>query len=606
MVIEDYNPRLRPWYRSSQVQQKQNWSDIYLYASNNKPAISSSLPFFTKEGNFYGVLTTSVTLEGIGRFLSGMALSDNSSVLITDPEGLIIASSMEVPLLDSLNNRIHASRLDNPVFSGVFKSFLESGNSGRKKSEFGLNINNSRYYVHAAPYYGPQNLKWELFVIIPEKDFMTAFYRASTYGIIFLLLFSFIAVYLSYLIAKKTTDPIVNLSNMVSQISWDENTLIEWNIPDKVLKRKDEIGILAHSFNDLEDRLNTTIKYLLQSKKEYKDLVENINSIIMRVRQDGTITYCNPFALNFYGYKEDELIGRTVQETVLKTDNPDNSDIFREIFNKNKKYWNGINKNITAEGKEVWILWSNAMLYEDDISKRELLSIGQDITSRKNVEIKLNESLEEKSVLLKEIHHRVKNNLQIVISLINLQLGDISDERIEEILESLQNRIQSIALVHEMLYASDSFNKIDFYDYIYKIVINISATHNRIQNPIEVKVDGDRIFLDIERATTCGLIINELIINVYKHAFTGMDTTDCRIDIKLVKNSSGIVEVSIQDNGRGISPNAEPGMGSLLIEALTDQLGGKMEVSNKNGTLFRLSFKADPKPAPHKEPLDLK
>ena len=97
---------------------------------------------------------------------------------------------------------------------------------------------------------------------------MTAFYRASTYGIIFLIFFSFVAVYLSYLIAKKTTDPIVNLSNTVSRISWDENTLIEWNIPDKILKRKDETGILAHSFNDLGDRLNSTIKYLIQSKKE--------------------------------------------------------------------------------------------------------------------------------------------------------------------------------------------------------------------------------------------------------------------------------------------------------------------------------------------------
>ncbi|MCF6335594.1 MAG: PAS domain S-box protein, partial [Spirochaetales bacterium] len=516
---------------------------------------------------------------------------DNSYVLITDPEGFAVASSRDVPLLDDGNNRIYASNLDDPVFSKVFKVFSNSTTLKSRISEFLLKINNTSYYIQATPYFGPQNLKWQLFVIIPEKDFMAAFYQALTYGIIFLLIFSAIAVYLSYLIAKKTTDPIANLSYMVSRISLKEDAVPEWNIPGKILNRKDEIGTLAHSFNDLEDRLNSTVKYLRQSKKEYKDLVENINSIIMRVKEDGTITYCNPFALNFYGYSEEELIGKSVLETILKTGNP---NIFREIFNKNKKYWNGITKNITADGTEVWILWSNAMLLEDDSEKKELLSIGQDITSRKKVEIKLTESLEEKSVLLKEIHHRVKNNLQIVISLINLQLGDISDKKMQEILGSLQNRIQSIALVHEMLYSSDSLNKIDFYDYIFNIVINISATHNRIQNPILVEVKGDRMFLDIERSTTCGLIINELIINAYKHAFIGMETTECRIDIDIAKKKSGKIEISIQDNGKGIDPDAESGMGNLLIEALSDQLNGEISVKNNKGTLFQLCFTADP------------
>ena len=597
-TIIDYDPRLRPWYKASIKSKLPSWSDIYLFSSNNQPAISGSQPYFPVASEFSGVFTTSVTLEGISKFLAKLSISNNSSVLVIEPSGITIATSKKVPLLDSLNHSISASNLKNPIFSAVSKKFSEEIADGKKGIVFGfpLKVNNIKYLVRATSYYGPHGLNWYVLVIIPESDYMSDYQRASIFGIIFLILFLVIIVFTSYLIAGATAKPIVKLSKLISQISWIENTDTEWSIPPKILKRKDEIGLLAKAFSEMEKQLNLTITDLSISQKEYKNLVENINSIVMKIKPDGEISYCNPFGLNFYGYSENELIGSRVQDTVLKTNSEEDFGLLKKIFQHDKRYWNGTNRNITSTGKEVWILWSNSKIYDPDGNVKELLSIGQDFSSRKTAQTKLKDSLKEKNILLKEIHHRVKNNLQIINSLVNLQLSDVPNTKLQNTLETLQSRIQSMALVHEMLYSSDSFSEIDFYDYISQIISTISATFNNPEHPVHILLNGDTFYLDIERATTCGLLINEIIINAFKHAFKGKEyENNSKIDIILHKSISGLVEIIIKDNGIGITALSQSsdtaGMGTLLIDALTDQIGGTIKISKNKGTSISLVFK---------------
>ncbi|MDA3940298.1 MAG: PAS domain S-box protein [Spirochaetia bacterium] len=595
-VIESYDPRNRPWYLTSREKKLPAWSDIYLYSSNMQPAISNNQPYFSAERGFSGVITTSITLDGINNFLSELSKGTNSSVLILEPSGLAIANSKGAPLLDNLDRRLTGANLDNLLFSTVSKKFQLSieNNYTNTVSEFPMRIENIRYRIRATPYYGPSGLRWNVLVIIPEADYMSAFYRAGTLGIFIFIIFLLGALLLSYFIAKQTTKPIVQLSNLVSGISLDTNNITKLIIPHNILVRKDEIGSLAEAFSDMEARLGSAFSYLRKSQKEYGDLVENINSIIMRVKPDGTITYCNPFGLNFYGYSKEELIGSTVQETVLNTHDSNDINILERIFYQDEKYWNGINKNITSSGAEVWILWSNTMLFNNNGEIIELLSIGQDFTSQRESELNLNSSLEEKNILLKEVHHRVKNNLQIINSLINLQMEDLSDALIQNTFKPLQSRIQSMSLVHELLYSTDSFTQIDFHDYLNQIIATISTTFNNPTNPIQVTLTGDNLYLDIERATTCGLLVNEIIINAFKHAFP--DQKNCRIDISVGKDESGVVSIIIKDNGIGISalknPDTTNGMGTLLVEALSDQIKGKVIISKSNGTTVSLTFKS--------------
>ena len=596
-LVKNYNPRLRPWYIDSRNAQKPTWSDIYLFSSNNQPAISANQPFLLDNGNIGGVITTSITLDGISHFLDKLSSDNESSVLILEPSGLVVATSKNIPLLDSENHRKTLKELHNPIFSALTEVFDKNveGNYTNLITDFSFSINKTEYLVRSTPYYNSQGLRWNVLVIIPENNYMIPFYKMRTLGLISFIIFILLTPFLSYFIAGKVTKPILELSTNISEISLDQaNT--NFIIPEAISRRNDEIGILAKTFLQMQSKIQSVFSDLMKSQKEYKSLVENSNSIIMKVRPDGVITYCNQFGLDFYGYSEKELIGSRVQDTVLKTNKPEDFKILENIFNQDKRYWNGTNRNITSRGDEVWILWSNTMIYDQDGNIKELLSIGQDFTSRRAAQIELKDSLEEKNILLKEIHHRVKNNLQIINSLVNLQLSDVSNTKVQETLETLQSRIQSMALVHEMLYSSDSFTKIDFHDYIGQIISTISATFNNPEHPVNVLLNGDTFYMDIERATSCGLLINEILINAFKHAFKGKeDENNSRIEITLHKSKLEIVEIIIKDNGIGITGLSQTsdtaGMGTLLIDALTDQIGGTITISKNKGTSVSLVFK---------------
>ena len=598
--VEGYDPRKRPWYLSVEKNGAPAWSSIYMFSSNNQAAISGNQSYSNKNSTVSGVLTTAITLSDIGTFLSDLSISKNSSVLLMEPSGLFIAATGDIPILDPENKRIYAPSLQNHIYATVAGKFLENQDKtsadNKNSSEFTLNIDNTRIIVSSTPYHGPNGLIWNVLVIINEADYMSDYYYASISGIIFLLLFLLIAIYASYLIARQTAKPIEKLSNLISQITWEENSSSEWKVTEELLGRIDEIGLLAKAFSGMGKRLNKAFYDIKSSEKKYRELIEGINATIIRLKPDGTIIYVNDYALNYFGYTKNELIHKKLQNTILPgiTENgEDQSWIIKNIFDDNERYWINENENIKRNGERAWFLWSNKLITNEETNEVELLAIGHDITIRKKAEKELSTSLSEKSILLSEIHHRVKNNLQIITSLINLQLADISNDIVQETLSSLQNRIQSMALVHEMLYSNESFSEIDFYDYLYQITATISATHNRIRNPIKVLVEGENLHLDIERSTTCGLIVNELILNAFKHAFN-QEQTDCKIDITIIKKEPGQIIIKVEDNGTGISTSGKSGMGTLLIEALTDQLNGKMEIKENNGTSIILTFKTEP------------
>lgn len=468
-LVFGYDPRLRPWYTNSKEKQIPTWSDIYFLSSDKKPAISANQPYFYNSNKLEGVITTSITLAGISNYLEELANDSNLSVLILEPSGLAIATSKDISLMNNMNRRLTGANLDSTLFSSISRFFQLSieNNYTDIISNFSMVIDNTRYLIKSTPYFGPYNLRWNVLVIIPENNYMSAFYKASTVGIIFLIASLIITLISNYFIAGRISKPIVILSNIVSGFSIKNSNLTDFVIPENILSRNDEIGTLAGTFIDMKSRL----------------------------------------------------------ESVFKN---------------------------------------------------------------------LNCSLEEKNVLLKEIHHRVKNNLQIITSLINLQLGYLSNGSVQETLESLQSRIQSISLVHEMLYSTESFTKIDFYNYLNQIISTISDTFNNKENPIIVNLEGDAYYMDIERSTTCGLILNEIIINAFKHAF--INQFDCRVNIKLNKDKTGLVSILVQDNGIGVSSlkksGKTQGMGALLIEALLDQISGEMKISKNNGTSINLSFQS--------------
>lgn len=227
-------------------------------------------------------------------------------------------------------------------------------------------------------------------------------------------------------------------------------------------------------------------------------------------------------------------------------------------------------------------------------SAQKLSNINQtlllEIDERQQAQMQLAASLNEKEVLLKEIHHRVKNNLQVISSMLNLQSSTVPNESAPGILQDSQNRVRSMALIHEKLYQSDDLAQIDFCDYVSNLVDYLKRSY---QAPgVQITVSGEPIFLGIDTAVSCGLILNELISNALKHAFPNEKAGD--IVVELIGNPQQEICLRISDNGVGLPPDLNyfhtTSLGLQLVNSLVDQINGRLHLDKTGGTTFTITF----------------
>ncbi|SCG85222.1 PAS domain S-box protein [Methanobacterium congolense] len=216
---------------------------------------------------------------------------------------------------------------------------------------------------------------------------------------------------------------------------------------------------------------------------------------------------------------------------------------------------------------------------------------NQDITELKEKEEEIKKSLEEKEVLLREIHHRVKNNMQIISSLLNLQIQHVEDREAENVLKESQGRVKSMAMLHEKLYQSPNFTNINFKEYIERLVFDIFYSYGIKTGSIESELDIEDIKIGIETAIPVGLIINELVTNSIKYAFPKYNGT---IKIEFKSSEEGL-ELIVADDGIGLQKDIDPKntetLGLQLVNSLTDQIDGNIELDRSNGTKFKITFK---------------
>ncbi|MBT3380405.1 MAG: response regulator [Lentisphaerae bacterium] len=214
-----------------------------------------------------------------------------------------------------------------------------------------------------------------------------------------------------------------------------------------------------------------------------------------------------------------------------------------------------------------------------------------EIEERRRAEAELKESLTEKDVLLREIHHRVKNNLGVIDSLLRLQLDHVTDQQAVDVLQESRNRIKSMWLIHRALYQSDKLSSVDFSEYIRHLVEELFATYNSSPDRVRLVLDLEDVSLDIDRAIPCGLIVNELISNALKYAYPSDDSGDVRLSMRPVGDG---LELVVSDDGVGLPEDFEferaASLGLRLVSLLTRQLKGELDVRREAGTLFKIVF----------------
>ncbi len=308
---------------------------------------------------------------------------------------------------------------------------------------------------------------------------------------------------------------------------------------------------------------------------------------IVLTEKDGRIIDANTSYTELTGFKKEEIIGLTYTELNVTSKNVRNI-LINEFKEKGEIKDFETEINIKSGETRTVLITTESMPIE---GKKRNINYLYDITERKKAVNKLESSLTEKEALLREVHHRVKNNLQILSSLLNLQ-SDYVKEDSKDILLVTQSRIRSMAMIHSKMYNSTDLTNIHIKNYIESFVSDLFYLYGVDKRIITLNTDIEDLKMGIETAIPLGLIINELVINILKHAFP--DNQEGTIDISL-KSVDNIFILIIADNGVGLPENINPEdtktLGLQLVNNLVDQLEGIIEISKNEGTAFKIKFK---------------
>ena len=330
---------------------------------------------------------------------------------------------------------------------------------------------------------------------------------------------------------------------------------------------------------------------LQDSEERFRLAFEDAAIGMVLVAPDGKFLRVNHAFCEIVGYTETELLSLTFENITHPEDLNKDIDLVHQVlkgkidkYDVEKRYFHNL-------GHEIWILQNVSLMRNSQQQCQYFIVQIQDITERKNVEMKLNKSLKEKEVMLQEIHHRVKNNLQVICSLLNLQSRYLKEEEIIRSFKDIQNRVRSMAIVHEQLYQSHNFSQISLLEYINQLTNNLFRAYS-MSHELEFETQVEEFYLDLDVAVPCGLIINEVVSNAIKYAFKS--NSKGKISYQAFANKNRELVLVISDNGIGLPKDFDieksKSLGLKLVKNLTSQLQGNFTIDSENNWGTRFEF----------------
>ena len=366
-----------------------------------------------------------------------------------------------------------------------------------------------------------------------------------------------------------------------------QDYLIKGNFTGPLLIKSLQYGIER---NNLVSKIQLA-KLEHEREEIISEIFENASVAIYRTSRNGDILVVNEAMVKMFGYE-------SMQEFKLikAFDLYENSEARDRFINflEEKKTLTGYEEKFRKKDKSVFVTLGSCRIVDDGNGNIYYEGVLEDISKRKEAEDALSESLKEKEVLLRELYHRTKNNMQVISSLIGLKADMIQDESIKSILNDMGGRIRTIALVHQKLYQSKNLSRIDLGDYIKDLANLLIASFSSLTGRVSLTLELEVVNVLIDTAIPCGLIINELITNALKYAFP--DNVDGEINIRLFKTKDELITVQISDNGIGITESEKffnsDTLGIQLLKSIVEhQLLGKIEFDFTKGVLCTISFR---------------
>lgn len=351
-----------------------------------------------------------------------------------------------------------------------------------------------------------------------------------------------------------------------------------------------EVSVIAQN---ITERIENETKILEQSAK-LKAIFESGEQLMWTITKDFKFTSLNQNYANaifeLYGFYPQ--IGKSIREIGKQKTAP-----FESLWDqKYEAAFNGKQVDLTTErvtlnGKKVFRQYYLYPIKNINNEVVEVSGIGFDITENKINEEKITQSLKEKDILLKEVHHRVKNNMQVISSILNLQSSYVKDTYALNLLKECQNRIKSMAFIHESLYQTKNFESVNFSEYVTTLSKNLVHTYSINTKKIKLILTLDKLFLSLDASIPCGLIINEIISNSLKYAFPNNRDGIIFVNLKVIKNK---VSIEVGDNGIGIPETVDvkntQTLGLQLVDTLVEQINGTIKLTRNKGTIFSIEF----------------
>jgi PAS domain S-box-containing protein len=342
-------------------------------------------------------------------------------------------------------------------------------------------------------------------------------------------------------------------------------------------------------WQDITERKHAEAAFVANEKR-FRQIFEEVPVGMAIIGFNHRLIKVNKALCDMTGYSEAELLSRPFDILTHPEDHLQDTILAKQLYYGRIPHYQLEKRCITKSQNIIWVLLTAYIIRNEQGKAVNSLAMIRDITKQKTAQEYLANALQEKELFLKEIHHRVKNNLHVIANLLELQSQSIEDESLHNLFSDSQNRIYTMALIHEHLYQSSHFGKVELGEYIKNLTYNLLAYYD--QEDINLQLQLDKIWVNMETAIPCGLVVNELVTNALKYAWANSHFPGVKqLTIMCVQSDDRLITLTIKDNGLGLGATGNSHtLGMRLVKLLAKQLDATLHTDTQAGTSFQLTF----------------